>query len=60
MSRPASAWRALLSCFAPSFSAPSFVLFSDLVSAWVLTTARRSIVSMVGVMDPALRSAHDA
>ena len=60
MSRPASAWRALLSRFAPSFSAPSFVLFSDLVSAWALTTARRSIVSMVGVMDPALRSAHDA
>ena len=60
MSRSASAWRALLSRLAPSFSAPSFVPLSDLVSAWALTTARRSIVSMVGVMDPALRSAHDA
>ena len=28
--------------------------------AWALVTARRSIVSMVDVMDPSTRGAHDA
>lgn len=60
MSRPAQAWRALLGCAAGAFGAPSFTLFADLMSAWALTTARRSIVGMVGVMDPATRGAHDA
>ena len=60
MKRPGSAWKALLCCAAGAFTSPSFALFSQLMSAWVITTARRSIVQMVGVMDPASRAAHDA
>jgi len=40
--------------------ASSLALFSELMSAWVLTTARRTICQMVAIMDPATRSAHDA
>lgn len=36
------------------------MLFGSLMSAWALTTARRSIVGMVGVMYPTTRAAHDA
>ena len=60
MSRPAQAWKALLGCAAGAFTAPSFVLFGSLMSAWALTTARRSIVGIVGVMDPTTGAAHDA
>lgn len=60
MRREGSAWKALLGCAAGAFTAPSFALFCELMSAWALTTARRSIVGMVGVMDPATRGAHDA
>jgi len=60
MRRPSQAWTALLDCAAGAFTAPSFALFGSLMSAWTLTTARRSIVSMVGVMDPTTRAAHDA
>jgi hypothetical protein len=58
--RAGSAWKALLACATGAFSAPSFALFGELMSAWALTTARRSIVQMVGIMDPATRAAHDA
>ncbi len=55
-----SAWKALLACAGGAFTSPSFVLFAELMSAWALTPARRSIVGMVVVMDPASRAAHDA
>lgn len=55
-----SAWKALLACAAGAFTSPSFALFAELMSAWALTPARRSIVGMVAVMDPASRAAHDA
>jgi hypothetical protein len=60
MRRPGSAWKALLHSAAVAFTSPSFALFYELMSAWVLVTARRSIVQMVGVMDPANRTTHDA
>jgi hypothetical protein len=55
-----SAWKALLGRAAGVFTAPSFGLFTDLVSAWVCATGRRTVCSMVAVMDPATRRAHDA
>ena len=60
MNRPGRAWKALLGCATGVFTSPSFALFCELMTAWACTTARRSIVQMVGVMDPASRAAHDA
>lgn len=60
MSRPGQAWKALLGLAAGAFTSPSFALFSQLMTAWVLVTARATVVAMVGVMDPATRAAHDA
>ena len=60
MSPAGSAWKALLARAAGVFTAPSFNLFSELASAWVCATGRRTVCSMVAVMDPATRSAHDA
>ncbi len=60
MNPAGSAWKALLTRSAGVFSAPSFSLFSDLASAWVCATGRRTVCSMVAVMDPVTRRAHDA
>lgn len=55
-----SRWDQVLSCVEDVFTAPSFVLFVELIGAWVLVTARHSICQMVAVMNPASRAAHDA
>jgi len=61
VSRGQQAWASITSSVSEAFVATSsVVLFCDLMSAWVLTTARRTIVQMVAVMDPATRGAHDA
>jgi len=60
VSRPGSAWKAILGRCAPAFTSPSFTLFCELCCAWVCSTGRRTICGMVAVMDPASRSAHDA
>lgn len=53
-------WNAVLSCASGVFSRPSFGLFSDLASAWVLCPARRTVTGMIGLVDPATLRAHDA
>jgi DDE superfamily endonuclease len=55
-----SAWKAILGRAASAFTSPSFTLFCELMSAWVVATGRRTICGMVAVMDPATRAAHDA
>jgi hypothetical protein len=54
------AWEALLASFSGCFTAPSFALFAELVSAWVTCPARRTVCGIVATMDPATASAHDA
>ena len=60
MKTAGSTWKALLGRSRHVFTSPSFTLFCELVSAWVVATGRRTICAMVAVMDPATRSAHDA
>jgi hypothetical protein len=60
MSKETSRWESILSSVDDVFTAPSFTLFCELMGAWVLVTARHTICSMVQVMDPATRRAHDA
>ena len=42
------------------FTAPSFAIFTDLLTGWVLTPGRRTITRMLTVADPHERRAHDA
>lgn len=42
------------------FRAPSFAIFTDLLTGWVLAPGRRAITAMIAVADPAGRRAHDA
>jgi DDE superfamily endonuclease len=53
-------WTALLDRTRPMFRAPSFALFTDLLTGWVCAPGRRTITAMIAVADPAGRHAHDA
>ena len=53
-------WTALLEQARPLFRAPSFALFTDLLTGWVCAPGRRTITAMIAVADPAGRRAHDA
>ena len=54
------AWRELFEWMAPAFTAPSFALFTQLITAWVLLPGRHTITRMWRVMEPETRGAHDA
>ena len=51
---------ALLGLTRPGFTAPSFAIFTDLITGWVCAPGRRTITAMINVADPAGRRAHDA
>ncbi|HEY6425043.1 MAG TPA: transposase [Pseudonocardiaceae bacterium] len=53
-------WGALLATTRVVFTAPSFAIFTDLLSGWVLAPGRRTITAMIAVADPGGRRAHDA
>lgn len=57
---PGAAWDLVLAAFAPVFTLPSFSLFSQLVSAWVLCPGRHTVTRMIGMLDPHRRRPHDA
>jgi len=54
------AWAAVLGAAELVFTAPSWVLFADLLGAWVCCPTRRTITGMLTLIDPAERGAHDA
>jgi hypothetical protein len=51
---------ALLDLVRGGFTAPSFAIFTDLLTGWVLAPGRRTITGMIAVGDPGRRRAHDA
>lgn len=53
-------WLVLLSCFAPVFTAPSFPLFVQLASAWVLCPGRHTLTRLYTLAEPKQARAHDA
>ena len=53
-------FHALLDLTRGVFHAPSFAIFTDLVTGWVCAPGRRTITNMIAVADPAGRRAHDA
>ena len=54
------AWQEIFERMAPAFTAPSFTLFTQLITAWVLLPGRHTITRMWRVMEPESRRAHDA
>src|SRR5437879_11693929 len=54
------AFTLLLQAAAPAFTQPSFALFTELISAWVLCPTRRTVTAMIRIADPQGRRAHDA
>src|SRR5665811_1783144 len=57
---PVNAWTALLEGTRTVFGAPSFALFTRLLTGWVCAPGRRTITAMITVADPAGHRAHDA
>jgi DDE superfamily endonuclease len=55
-----SGFAALLDACRGCFSAPSFAIFVELISGWVMTPGRRTITAIVSIADPRGRRAHDA
>lgn len=51
---------ALLGLTRAGFTAPSYAIFTDLLTGWVCAPGRRTITAMIAVADPAGRRAHDA
>ena len=51
---------ALLELARAGFTTPSFAIFTDLLTGWVLAPGRRTITGMITVGDPGGRHAHDA
>lgn len=55
-----TAWTALLQSTRTVFGAPSFAIFTQLLTGWVCAPGRRTITAMIAVADPAGTRAHDA
>ena len=53
-------WLVLLELFQPIFTAPAFATFQELLTAWVLCPARRTITGMMRGGDLVRRRPHDA
>lgn len=55
-----SGFLALLGLARAGFTAPSFAIFTTLLTGWVCAPGRRTITAMISVADPAGSRAHDA
>lgn len=58
--RGKAVWESVLAAVSAAFTQPSFALFRELASAWVLCPGRRTVTRMIRVADPDCRHAHDA
>jgi len=47
-----TAWTALLQSTRTVFGAPSFAIFTQLLTGWVCAPGRRTITAMITVADP--------
>ena len=53
-------WPLLLGYFAPWFTAPTFPLFVQLTTAWVLCPGRHTLTRLYSLAEPKQARAHDA
>ena len=57
---PGNRWRAMVGLACGCFSAPSYAIFSTLLTGWVLAPGRRTITAMICAADPEGQRAHDS
>ena len=55
-----SAWEAIILQFLSAFTEPTSQIFINLMTGWILCTARRTITGMLPFADPFAKHAHDA
>jgi hypothetical protein len=55
-----STWTDIINQFFPIFTAPGAEIFSQLMTSWILCTARRTITGILPFADPCFQRAHDA
>src|SRR5947208_2988053 len=55
-----AAWNRILSAYASCFTQPSFVLFGDLMTAWILCPGRHTVTRMLALLESQTQHAHDA
>ena len=55
-----STWSELLGQFFPVFTQPGAKIFANLMTGWILCTARRTITGILPFADPMTTRAHDA
>ncbi len=60
MKSPLTVWAGLLAPARQVFRAPSFAIFTGLITGWVLAPGRRTVTAMITAADPAAGRAHDA
>lgn len=60
MSAPIDRWDVFIAGCAPVFTQPSFALFEELISAWIICPGRHTVTRMIRMLDPSPRCAHDA
>ena len=53
-------WQALLAVTAAVFTRPSFELFGQIATGWILCPGRRTITGMLPTADPEGKHPHDA
>jgi len=52
-------WKALIAGFAPLFTAPTFQLFGEIISGWVLCPGRHTVTRIYQIAEPAFKRSHD-
>jgi len=56
----AAAWDMFLTICSGVFTQPSFALFREIISAWVLCPGRKTVTAMIQMLGPVPRRAHDS
>ena len=52
-------WNSLIAGFAPLFTAPTFLLFVEMISGWVLCPGRHTVTRIYQIAEPEFKRSHD-
>ena len=59
MSESFLVWNSLIAGFAPLFTAPTFRLFGEMMSGWVLCPGRHTVTRIYQIAEPEFKRSHD-
>ena len=52
-------WNSLIAGFVPLFTAPTFLLFVEMISGWVLCPGRHTVTRIYQIAEPEFKRSHD-